>query len=69
MNPSQPLERVKDHLRKRQFGLARALLREVLRQSPGDEQAWLLAASAADGPAQALYCLEQALKANPLSST
>ena len=61
------LEQAEQYIRANQKGQARAILREIIRQFPNCEEAWIMSASVSDTDAQINYCLQQALRINPYS--
>ena len=67
MELEQALSKARRSVLLDQKSQARALLKKIVREFPGSEEAWLLVAQVSDTPEQVLYCLQQALKINPNS--
>ena len=59
------LEQAVTHIRTGEIDNARTLLIEVLKQNPGDENAWLWMTKCVNEPEQKRYCFEKVLKLNP----
>jgi hypothetical protein len=68
MHIEQALSQAELLIRQNQTSQARAILGEILRENPQNEEAWILSAQVSDKPQQVLYCLRQAIKINPASS-
>ena len=68
MDIEQALSQAELLIRQNQTSQARAILGEILRENPQNEEAWILSAQVSDKPQQVLYCLRQAIKINPGSS-
>jgi hypothetical protein len=68
MDIEQALSQAELLIRQNQTSQARAILGEILREYPQNEEAWILSAQVSDKPQQVLYCLRQAIKINPSSS-
>jgi hypothetical protein len=68
MEIEQALSQAELLIRQNQTSQARAILGEILRENPKNEEAWILSAQVSDKPQQVLYCLRQAIKINPTSS-
>lgn len=59
------LEQAVAHIRAGEIEKARPLLIEVLKQNPGDENAWLLMSRCVTEIEQKRYCFEKVLRLNP----
>ena len=65
MNIEQALSQAKLSIARKQKDKAREILLAILRESPNNDEAWILSAQVSDEPGEVLYCLQQALKLNP----
>src|SRR5664280_668057 len=67
MDIEESLSQADLYIRQNQTAQARAILGQILRDNPQNEEAWILSAQVSDKPEQVIYCLRQALGINPAS--
>ncbi|MGD0878617.1 MAG: hypothetical protein ABSA01_10780 [Anaerolineales bacterium] len=67
MDIEESLSQADLYIRQNQTTQARAILGQILRDNPQNEEAWILSAQVSDKPEQVIYCLRQALGINPAS--
>lgn len=60
-----PLEQAVAHIQAGELDKGKQLLAQVLKQNPGDANAWLLLARCVTDIEQQKYCFERVLKINP----